>query len=319
MPSKVPRYWQRKPDHDYRSRCFYMVTMRKAPQMPYFSRVSAPAGDYAHPSVSHSRLGTIISNELHNFGHFYPGVEIYDYVVMPDHVHFVIYVSVAGIYNLGSLVAALKAACSKGWRDSLGLDPSQTAAPVFLPGFHDRICRNFDHINTVKRYVRDNPRRLMLKRLYPEYYRERRRISIDGTIYVMIGNPFLILHPFITQALYSSRRSPDDNRRAYEQCLANIRRGGVAIGTFIAHPEKELRDKAIELGCSIILMHGNGFDNLYAPPQPYFDLCREGRCLIIGEERCRAATAADLRDHNRALNALAERIAAGIAILRKAG
>lgn len=134
----------------------------------------------------------------------------------------------------------------------------------------------------------------------------------------MIGNPFLILNPFIVQALHSSRRTQEENSRQYKKCLTNIERGGVTIGTFFAHREKELRDKAIATGCSLILMQGNGFRELYAPPQPYFDLCTQGRCLIIGEENYRTASTSDIREHNRAMNALAARIASGEACLQKA-
>ena len=91
----------------------------------------------------------------------------------------------------------------------------------------------------------------------------------------------------------------------------------MTIGTFFAHPEKDLRDKAIANGCPIILMHGNGFSDRYAPPQPYFDLCMEGRCLIIGEETYRTSVTADIREHNSAMNVVAGRIASGDAILRK--
>lgn len=313
----IPNFWRRKPDHDYKSRCIYMVTMRKSPAMPTFSQVEAPDNEFRHAAVRHAPLGTIINNEIHNLPGNYPGVKIFDSVVMPDHVHFVIYISVKDVYHLGKIVAALKSKCSKAWRDFQGDTESRKPYPVFIPGYHDRISRNSDHLATIRRYVRDNPRCLMLKRAYPEYYRQRRSISIDGKTYVMIGNPFLILNPFIGQATYSSRRSSEENRRQYEKCQTNIERGGVTIGTFFAHPEKELRDKAIAEGCSIILMHGNGFSDRYAPPQPYFDLCMTGRCLIIGEETYRASTISDIREHNRAMNTVASRIASGEAVLRK--
>ena len=277
--------------------------------------IDAPDNDFRHPRISHTPLGALINDEISKLDSIYPEIKIYESVIMPDHVHLLIYISVEDVYLLGNIVAALKANCSKAWRASRGIPEAQRAEPVFDAGFHDRICRDAGHFDTIKKYISDNPRRLLMKRLYPEYYRQRRRISIDGRIYEMLGNPFLILNPFICQAHYSSRVSPDENRANYDRCLANIERGGVTIGTFFAHTEKDLRDRAIAAGGSIILMYGNGFDDRYAPPQPYFDLCREGRCLIIGEETYRASAASDIRDHNRALNLLAARLAS--ALLRK--
>lgn len=294
-----------------------MITMRKTADMPLLSAVEVHDDDFRHASVSLTLLGGIIDNLIRNLNRNYPGIEILDTVVMPDHVHFVIYITVRNVYNLGRLVAALKSRCSQAWHYFLGLPESKKPKPVFISGFHDRISRNRDHLTTIRRYVRDNPRRLMFKRKYHEYLKQQRRISIDGRVYVMIGNPFLILHPFIGQAVYSSRLSIDENRNNYEKCLSNIERGGVTIGTFFAHPEKRLRDKAIANGNSIILMYGNGFNERYAPPQPYFNLCMEGRCLIIGEETYRTSTATDIREHNRAMNAVAARLAAGYAVLKK--
>lgn len=313
----IPNYWRRDKNHDYTKTCIYMVTIKKTFSMPTLSDIFSPDGNYRNAKAHNSSLGIIINNEIKNLPAYYPGIRIFDTVIMPDHVHFITYICVEGKYHLGRIVAALKARCSMAWHNFQGKPKEEEVESIFIDGYHDRYSRNSRHLDTMKRYVRDNPRRLLIKRLYPEYFRERRRISIDGRIYVMIVNPFLILNPFIGQALYSSRLSTAENRHNYEKCLTNIERGGVTIGTFFAHPEKELRDKAIANGCPIILMHGNGFSDRYAPPQPYFDLCMQGRCLIIGEETYRTSTATDIRDHNRSMNALASRIASGAAILRK--
>lgn len=316
--AKIPSYWRRDKEHDYTRRCIYMLTMLKSPDMPALSEVYTPDGNPYHAKVKHFRLGIIINNEISNLSHTCPSVRTFDSVIMPDHVHFVVYLTEAGVYHLGDVVKRFKGLCSRAWERAQGLPEAETPAPVFLYGYHDRYSRSSSHLDTIKKYVRDNPRRLLVKRMYPEYFRMRRRISIDGKRYVMFGNPFLILHPFIGQAIYSSRVSMKDNHDNYEKCLSNIERGGVTIGTFFAHPEKELRDKAIEEGGSLILMHGNGFDERYAPSQPYFDLCMQGRSLIIGEDNYRTSTASDIREHNRAMNALAARIASGEAILQKA-
>lgn len=241
----IPNYWRRDKNHDYTKRCIYMVTIEKTLSMPTLSYISSPDGNYRNTMTLHSSLGIIINNEIQSLPSNYPGIKIFDTVIMPDHVHLIIYISVEGKYHLSRIVAALKARCSTAWHTAQGKSEEEKSESVFIPGYHDRYSRNSRHLDTMKRYVRDNPRRLLMKRLCPEFLRYRRRISIDGRVYVMIGNPFLILHPFIGQALYSSRRFPDENRLGYEKCLANLERGGVTIGTFYAHPEKELRDSTL--------------------------------------------------------------------------
>lgn len=132
----TPNYWQRKTDHDYKSRCYYMVTLRKAPMMPVFSNVESKDNDFRHARVNHSPIGAIINKEIHNLSRYYAGVKIFDSVVMPDHVHFLIFISVSNAYHLGNVIAALKARCSKAWRNFLGIPEAEkppTSAPTTAP------------------------------------------------------------------------------------------------------------------------------------------------------------------------------------------
>ena len=82
---------RRKRGHDYREPWKYHITIVKAPGCPPFGRLT---GDLALASrnpdnvkVALSRLGFLIAAEIRAIPRLTPAVEVYQYVVMPDHVH----------------------------------------------------------------------------------------------------------------------------------------------------------------------------------------------------------------------------------------
>lgn len=111
----IPSYWRRDKNHDYTRRCIYLLTMRKAPDMPDFSNVFAPDGNPFKPQISLSPLGAIIYHEIHSLSVSFPSVKVFDSVVMPDHIHFVVYLSESGMHP-GDIVKKFKGHCSRAWQ-----------------------------------------------------------------------------------------------------------------------------------------------------------------------------------------------------------
>lgn len=89
--------------------------MRKAPDMPDFSNVFAPDGNPFKPQISLSPLGAIIYHEIHSLSVSFPSVKVFDSVVMPDHIHFVVYLSESGMHP-GDIVKKFKGLCSRAWQ-----------------------------------------------------------------------------------------------------------------------------------------------------------------------------------------------------------
>lgn len=126
----IPSYWRRDKNHDYTRRCIYMLTMRKAPDMPDFSNVFAPDGNPFKPQISLSRLGAIIYHEIHSLSVSFPSVKVFDSVVMPDHIHFVVYLSESGMHP-GDIVKKFKGLCSRAWQRLQR--PLRTSATLLRP------------------------------------------------------------------------------------------------------------------------------------------------------------------------------------------
>lgn len=99
-----PSYYRRDKRHDYSSRSIYMLTLFKNDGLPWFSSVSGGIGDYTgqlRVRVSLSPLGIFVNNELQNLRYKFPWIEIWRSVVMPDHLHFLIFVKEAGALSFG--------------------------------------------------------------------------------------------------------------------------------------------------------------------------------------------------------------------------
>lgn len=146
--------------HDYRSRCIYLITIVKGASTPVLSQ---PFGGLQSavsvPGVRTTPTGDIVKAQLRNIPVNFPEARLLQYVVMPDHLHFVIDIQRSTTYHLGELIAAFTGDCTRaaGYADSF-----------FEPGYHDRILRHKGQLRNMIDYVRDNPRRLIIKREHPD-------------------------------------------------------------------------------------------------------------------------------------------------------
>jgi hypothetical protein len=84
----------------------------------------------------------------------------------------------------------------------------------------------------------------------------------------------------------------------------------VLVSPFISPGEKEAARSALDAGGSVILMKPDGFDRFFKPRGRYFDLCAQGKLLILS---CRppsptavSLTRAMCQDMNRWCAAIAE-------------
>lgn len=111
--------------HDY-SRCgYYHITISVAPtlQQPFgrmAGRLGSPDGTDDAPHVELSAIGRMVEEELReSIKRYYPMLEVQDYVIMPEHLHFLLVahrdvVSQNGKpTHLGHVIAGFKLGCNK--------------------------------------------------------------------------------------------------------------------------------------------------------------------------------------------------------------
>lgn len=121
----IHRMTRRAAAHDYTRPGVYHITLHVADSLgqPFGAVVgdlSAPDGSANAPHVALSPVGQVVEHELLTAIHErYPMIHVQDYVVMPDHLHFL--VEVTGIIisrngktmPLGQVIAGFKKGCNK--------------------------------------------------------------------------------------------------------------------------------------------------------------------------------------------------------------
>lgn len=167
------------------------------------------------------------------------------------------------------------------WRGSQSGAPPYMAASLFAPGYHDRILTHRGQLETLFRYIRDNPRRLAVRRAHPDYFTRLNALPIAGSTYAAYGNPFLLNRPDRLQIQCSRRITPDALAAEQARLLDAAERGAVLVSPCISPGEKQIARAALDAGLPLIALKADGFAPRYKPPGRYFDACAAGLLLLL--------------------------------------
>ena len=210
-----------------------------------------------------------------------------------------------------------KAAGTTTGSDALAGDLSGAAAlapqgkpfrRLFAEGYNDRILQGKGQLQRMIDYIRDNPRRLLLKRTNSPYFTIHRNITVAGHTFDAIGNLALLQSPLM--AVHCRRHwSPTELQAYTTRCSEASQKDTVLIGAFISEAEKAIALKASENHSPLIHLMENGFPDLYKPVGQAFYACAEGRLLQLAPWKHHATHTVVSREQCNALNTMAETIA----------
>lgn len=126
--------------------------------------------------------------------------------------------------------------------------PSQSAPyrPLFAKGYNDLILRSYDELPTWQNYLRDNPRRLLMKRTSPEWLRPFFGLRIGSHTYSGIGNRALLTAPKLKSVRVSRRLNDQEVEAEVNRCLAEARMGTVLVSPAISPGEKRVMRAAFD-------------------------------------------------------------------------
>ena len=179
---------------------------------------------------------------------------------------------------------------------------------LFAEGYNDRILQGKGQLQRMIDYIRDNPRRLLLKRDNIPYFTLHCNITVAGHTFDAIGNLDLLQAPLM--AVHCRRHwSPAELNAYITRCAEASKKGTVLIGAFISEAEKAIAIKASENHLALIHLMGNGFPDLYKPVGQSFYACAEGRLLQLAPWKHHATHTVVSREQCNALNTMAETIA----------
>lgn len=261
--------------HDYTRVGFYMITILTAGRRRFF-------GECADNRARLSDAGEIVQRRWHEIPAHRPAIETNTVVVMPDHIHGIVYVREPLPKSVGQTIRGFKSGVTAELRQHF----RKPALAVWEEGYHDRVIMNADTLSAERRYIHDNPRRYCLRKANPAMFLRVNRLEHArlpmGVDWAGFGNLFLLDKPEMmpVQVCRSVSGSELSVRRA--EALEQAWRGAVMVSPFISAGEKEIAQAVMaqQYG-SLILIRPEGFPPLYKPSGSYFDLCVEGRLLVL--------------------------------------
>lgn len=98
-----------------------MITLNAARGLPRFSALKGIPGNREWPpTVAKTDLGNIIAKSLSELKLSFPFIKILRSVIMPEHVHFVIFITSGSEFHLGEIISHFKATCTRRYAEYKG-------------------------------------------------------------------------------------------------------------------------------------------------------------------------------------------------------
>ena len=282
----------------------YMVTMVTEGRRPLFGKVTgrsdAPQGSPEAAHIELTELGQRVSDEWWGIPRYYPQVEITALQMMPDHMHGILFVREKMEKDLSRVIRGFKTGCNRAYREvvlgvryvateSQQTERQQAGRPkpdrrhglLFAPGFCDKLLLRQGQLQRWKDYLRDNPRRLLLKRERTDLFRVQRGLVCAGISFSAIGNRFLLDRPLLVQVQCSRSLTEEQKEAKTQECLALARGGAVLVSPSISRGEKAVMRAAFTEGLPLIILLENGFTDLAKPGGQRMEACGRGQLLLL--------------------------------------
>ncbi len=185
--------------------------------------------------------------------------------------------------------------------------------PRWADGFVDTILFDKGQLAKMIAYLRDNPRRLGVKRENPELFKVTRDLRVNFVspdiapwggpvvgLFSAIGNHFLLSRPAFHQVQVSRRffayardarghllkDAPPATKTAeftakLDAALDAAKHGAVIVSPCISQGEREIARRAFAAGYRVITLSNKGFSPLYKPGGQLFETCAAGNLLML--------------------------------------
>ena len=310
---------------DYRGRAIYHFTLPVEGRYPLFGVIEGGSAETA--TVRLNAFGQRVCMLLRGLPQFYAekgyALKVLATRVMPDHIHLVIQVLEPLPRSIGTVVRGFKSACTsiykreyyRGGENAAKVHEDENAAKVhedenaangtfmhfdrifavsssiWQPDkayYHERILHAPGQLRHMIDYVKDNPRRLWLKKHNPTLFKLHRRTQAHGLLFTSLGNHFLLDWPD-RQMVELSRNTPaDEVEQRLGEALAAAKNGAITYTAAISKGEQLIARTLRQQGFPLVILLNDGFpkegsshERYFKPGGVYFEACAEGRLLLL--------------------------------------
>ena len=305
-----PMRHHREKGWDYRGRAIYHFTLPVEGRYPLFGTLEGESAETAF--VRLNSFGRRVCQMLSGLAQFYKekgyALKVLAQMVMPDHVHLVIQALEPLPQSIGAVVRGFKSGCTKVYKEEYYCSSENATgvhgdvlvhfARIFADRgsiwqqdaayYHERILHAPGQLHRMIVYVKDNPRRLWLKRHNPDLFRMHRDTVLCGVSFTSLGNHFLLQWP--DRQLVEMSRSADSAsiEKRLQEVLAAARNGAVTYTAAISDGEQLIARTVREQGFPLVVLLADGFptagsphERFYKPGGVYFEACSKGGLLLL--------------------------------------
>ena len=152
---------------------------------------------------------------------------------------------------------------------------------LWSPGYNDHILSGQGELDRWRHYLADNPRRLFLRRQFPDLFRVSFGLRIGPFCCSAVGNRFLLDYPQRKQVQCSTHFYEEDIQKAVAGYMAAARGGVVLVSPAISEGEKRTMRTAFDARLPLILITADGLGSYSKPGGAFFDACADGQLLIL--------------------------------------
>ena len=154
--------------------------------------------------------------------------------------------------------------------------------------YHERILHAPGQLRRMIDYVKDNPRRLWLRRHNPDLFRLHRHTVAVGLSFTSMGNHFLLSWPDGQSVEMSRSATNEQIQERLRAVLAAAHNGAVTYTAAISKGEQLIARSLREQGYPLVVLLNDGFpkeghphERYYKPGGVYFEACSKGQLLLL--------------------------------------
>lgn len=294
----LPQHHKRSHHNNYHGRGIYMITLCTDGRLPLLGKLIGDSPETA--AICPSSLGKQVLQCWNNIPFIQKqfaqkksdrtgepcqrNISLIVCQLMPDHFHGIIFVREEMDVSIGDVVRGFMVGCTKVYNSQNITEEKSSIPPkpLWEKGFHDRILLYAGQLQNMIAYVRDNPRRLWLKKMKPEYFAVQHNVHWNDYCFSAVGNILLLDNPLCAVHV-RSHFSEGDACNYMNSCIVAARNGAVLLGAFISPKEKQVLEVALNESLPIIVLLPHGFSEYYKPIGKFMEACAHGNMLFLSE------------------------------------
>ena len=176
------------------------------------------------------------------------------------------------------------------WPFSANWGGARLRQPLFDDNYDDTVCLDERHRLAMIAYVRDNPRRALLRRMLPGVMERCLHVEIGGRRYGAFGNLFLLRwarkiqvmchrkHP-VTRQPYEETEDYVKDCRQWERAI--MEGATVIVTPGISTGERLMKQECLKRGFPLIHLQKEAIGPYWKPELQCFEACARGSLLIL--------------------------------------